>query len=227
FTPFNQAQLNSSDADLGSGGVLVLPDQSGAHSRLMVVAGKEGKVYILNRDRLGKFQPQSDVAAVATVSLAGGVFGAPAYWNGKLYFLASGDMLKAFGLDRGQLTGAPVSQATGKFSGPGATPEVSADGLLDGIVWAIESRGWRGGGQPATLYAWDASDLRRELYTSNQNFSRDAAGTALRFTIPSIADGHVYVGAKGEVDVYGLIASPEKPRRGGKRHRAKRTLLLQ
>src|SRR6185312_5112075 len=213
FTPFNQARLNSSDVDLGSGGPLVLPDQPGAHRHLIVVAGKEGTIYLLDRDRLGKFHSGSDAHAVETVSLAGGVFAAPAYWNGKLYFLASGDVLKAFGFDRGQLTRSPVSQATEKFGGPGATPAVSANGLENGIVWAIESRRWRAGDRPATLHAWDASDLRHELYTSDQDFARDAAGTALRFTIPAIADGHVYVGTKGEVDVYGLIAPPEKPRR--------------
>jgi len=227
FTPFNQARLNSSDDDLGSGGVVVLPDQPGAHRHLIVVAGKEGTIYLLDRDRLGKFHSGSDAHAVETVSLAGGVFGAPAYWNGKLYFLASGDVLKAFGFDRGQLTRSPVSQATEKFGGPGATPAVSANGLENGIVWAIESRRWRTGDRQATLHAWDASDLRHELYTSDQDFARDAAGTALRFTIPAIADGHVYVGTKGEVDVYGLIAPPEKPRRSRKRHRASRTLLLQ
>src|SRR6185312_8332307 len=126
--------------------------------------------------------------------------------------------------DRGQLTRSPVSQATEKFGGPGATPAVSANGLENGIVWAIGSRA---GDRQATLHAWDASDLRHELYTSDQDFARDAAGTALRFTIPAIADGHVYVGTKGEVDVYGLIAPPEKPRRSRKRHRASRTLLLQ
>ena len=94
-------------------------------------------------------------------------------------------------------------------------------------MWAIELRGYRGAGGLATLHAWDASDLSHELYTSDQDFARDAAGTALRFTIPAIADSHVYVGAKGEVDVYGLIARPVKPRHSQKRHRASRTLLLQ
>src|SRR5579884_181225 len=204
FTPFNQARLNGSDNDLGSGGVVVLPDQAGAHPHLLVAVGKEGVIYLLDRDRMGHFHAGSDAHAVQTVRLSGGMYSAPAYWNGRVYFLASHDVLKAFALQNGRMSTAAVSEAAGPFHEPGATPSISANGLRNGIVWAIESHGWRPA-EPATLHAWDATDLRRELYNSRQNFGRDAAGAALRFTIPTVAGGRVYVGAKGQVDVYGLL----------------------
>lgn len=204
FTPFNQEHLSNTDNDLGSGGVLIPPDQPGAHPHLLIAAGKEGVIYLLDRDHMGRFHAGSNAHALQTVKLDGGVYSAPAYWSGRVYFLASHDVLRAFALESGRLSPRPASRAAGSFHEPGATPSISSNGARDGIVWAIESQGWTPS-EPATLHAWDATDLRRELYNSRENFSRDAAGSALRFTIPTIADGRVYVGAIGQVDVYGLL----------------------
>ena len=205
FTPFNQSHLNDTDKDLGSGGVLVVPDQSGAHPHLLVAAGKEGVVYLLDRDRMGHFHSGSNANALQTVTLPGEVFSAPAFWNGRLYYLASHDVLKAFSIWGGRLSPGPISQAAGAFHEPGATPSISANGNADAIVWAVESRGWAVP-TSAILHAWDALDLTRELYNSEQVPARDFGGPALRFTIPAIVDGRVYIGTKGEVDVYGLLA---------------------
>jgi hypothetical protein len=137
----------------------------------------------------------------------GMVMGASAYWNGRVYSLWSGDVIKAFALSSGRLSDAPVSKGSHVFTDPGATPTVSANGTKDGIVWVVETRTWNGNDRPAVLRAFDAADVARELYSSEMNSSRDRAGTAVRFAMPTVAGGRVYVGAKGEVDVYGRLTS--------------------
>ena len=207
FTPFNQHELNAGDDDLGSGGPVLLPDH------LLVVAGKGGTIYVINRDRMGRYQPEKDTHAVETLREAGtGAFGAPAYWNRHVYFYCSQDVLKDFALEHGQLSRTPVARGTVRFIDPGATPAVSANGTKSGIVWVLESKGWRSPDRPAVLHAFDAGNVARELYNSEQNSSRDRAGMALRFAVPTIVNGRVYVGAKREVDVYGLLAGGVPPR---------------
>ena len=207
FTPFNQAELEAKDKDLGSGGPLLLPDQAGPHPHLLVVSGKGGTVYVLDRDNLGKNQPGSDSQIVQ--SFQGGPdenFGAPAYWNGYVYYIFAADVPKAFPVVNGRLSLRPL-EGSRKFPDPGATPTISANGKKDAIVWALTSRHWSDSdGKPAALYAFDATDLVHELYSSELNAARDRAGIGLRFNIPMVVNGHVYVGAKGELDVYGLFS---------------------
>jgi hypothetical protein len=203
FTPFNQPELNANDLDLGSGGPLLLPDQPGPHPRLLVVGGKGGGIYVIDRDHMGKYHSGSDSHAVQVIS-GRGVYSAPAYWNGHLYYFCADDVLKDFAIQRGQLSPSPVAQGTVRFIDPGATPTISANGNRDGIVWVIRSKGWRSPDTPAVLYAFDAANVARELYNSEQNAVRDRAGLCLRFNIPTVANGRVYVGAKRELDVYGL-----------------------
>lgn len=205
FTPFNEVDLKERDNDLGSGGPLLLPDQPGAHPHLLVVAGKGGTIYLLDRDGLGRFHTGGD-AVVQALPIAGeGAFSAPAYWSDHLFYLCSHDFLKDFAVRHGRLSGEPVRHGSREFIDPGATPTVSANGSRSGIVWVIASKGWRSPDQPAILYAYDASDVTRELYSSSQMGRRDEAGKSLRFTIPTVINGRVYVGTKGEVDVYGLL----------------------
>jgi len=209
FTPFDQEQLNEHDKDLGSGGPMLLPDQPGAHPHLLVVTGKGGTTYVIDRDHMGRFHEGSDSHAVQAIHAAPDeVFGAPAYWEGRVYYLFSLDALKAFALENGHLTLQAAAQAETKFIDPGATPSISANGSKNGIVWAIKSDTFMGRDEPAVLHAFDAvpnGGVLRELYNSEQNAGRDRAGTALRFNIPTVANGRVYVGAKREVDVYGLL----------------------
>ena len=204
FTPSNQAQLNANDNDLGSSGPVLLSDQTGAHPHLMVSAGKEGRIYLLDRDHLGQFQPNNDSHALQATLAARGAFGAMAYWNQHVFFIGSDTHLQDFALDHGLLK----LQASGvtRFLDSGATPAISADGGKNGIVWAASSKNWNApSGRPAVLYAFDASDVKRELYSSEQNPQRDRAGVALRFAIPTIAKGKLYLGAKNQIDVYGLL----------------------
>ncbi len=205
FTPSDQAKLNAEDGDLGSGGPLLLPDQPGAHRHLLVLGGKGGGLYVVDRDTMGKYRPGNNPHAVQAFDTGKSIFGAAAYWNGHVYALWSDDVLKDFALRDGRLSAKPVAHAPTTFTDPGATPTVSANGERDGIVWVIETRAWRAADRPAVLRAYDAANVARELYDSEQRPERDRAGTALRFTVPTVADGRVYVGAKGELDVYGLL----------------------
>jgi len=198
FTPHDQQHLNAADADLGSGGPVLLP------GHLLVVGGKGSVLYLLDRDHLGKYRPDDARDGLDRVRLHD-MFGAPAYWNGHVYVLASNDVLKDFALDHGKLVG-PKASGTQRFIDPGATPAISANGSRNGIVWLLESKGWRSPDRPAVLHAYDAANVARELYNSEQNASRDRAGECLRFAIPTVVNGRVYVGAKREVDVYGLLA---------------------
>jgi hypothetical protein len=199
FTPSDESDLNRSDADLGSGGPVVLPDQPGAHSHLLVVAGKGQTMYVIDRDRMGKFQPGRNPHAVQNVIIPyrGGMFGAPAYWNQHLYTLFNNDGLRDYVLKGGLLSPQAVKENADRI-GPGGTPAVSANGNRNGIVWVLEAKGRRDRDHTAVLHAYDALDVSRELYSSAD------AGTSLRFNIPMIANGRVYVGAVRQVTVYGL-----------------------
>jgi len=199
FTPSDEAELNRTDADLGSGGPVLLP------GRLMVAAGKSATIYLLDRDRMGKFRPGADGHALQAVhGLAGGVYGAPAYWNGHLYFFAQNDVLKDFAFVNGRLSTGPVHAGKVDFGSPGAIPSVSANGMKDGIVWIVLTKGHRERQRESVLQAYDAADVSKLLFTTD---GRNSPGQALRFTIPVVANGRVYVAGRNVVAVYGLKQS--------------------
>jgi uncharacterized protein (TIGR03437 family) len=195
FTPYNQNDLASLDLDLGSAGALLLPPEVGnsSHRNLLVTAGKQGRVYLVDRDNLGEYSSASDAGAIQTITLGGaGVFGSPAYFAGNIYFSAGNDQLRAFGITNGAMTPAPTSSSTMVLTNPGATPIVSANGSTNGIVWAYEL-----GNNSALLHAFDATDLSKELY-------RDVVYSYSEFGVPMEADGKVYVDALDTLLVYGL-----------------------
>jgi len=136
------------------------------------------------------------------------MYAAPAYWNGHVFFAATNDTLKDYALAQGRLSAQPAAVGTQRFANPGAGPVVSADGTRHAIVWLIETKVWNdySSTKPSVLRAFDAANVSRELYNSEQNATRDRAGVTVRFTIPTVANGRVYVGAKREVSVYGLLA---------------------
>lgn len=208
FTPFDQEALNASDIEPGSGGVVLLPRLSALGGRqLMVVTGKSGTIYLLDAAHMGKFNAQGDTGVVQSIPLASaGVWGTPAWWNGTLYVGGTWDTLKAFKFDP-QTTSfnvVPESQSSTTFQFPGPTPSISANGNHNGIVWIIQADGYVDGSSEI-LRAYDAADLTRELYSSDQNPQRDDPGGAVKFAVPTIANGKVYVGAKGQLSVYGLL----------------------
>ena len=202
FTPFNFNALNNEDADVGSAAVAFLGDEAGSvsHPHLMAGSGKEGRIYLIDRDNMGHWQAGSDSQIPGSVAGAvGGLFGNPAYFNKVVYFCGSGDSLKAFPVSNAQLATSPSSKSSTGFGHPGCVPSISANGISNGIVWALESS--------ATLRAYDASNLAAELYNSNQNSARDALGSYVKFTAPAIANGKVYAGTAKALVVYGLLGS--------------------
>src|SRR5262249_43037023 len=128
FTPFNEDRLNRADADLGSGGPMLLPRQPGDNRRLVLVGGKDGHLYVLSRDGLGKYQPNGNTNAVQVIPFRDGIYAAPSYWNGHVYVLASEDYLSAFPIVKGKLADKPDAIGTQHFANPGATPAISANG---------------------------------------------------------------------------------------------------
>ena len=210
FTMYNTASESSADQDLGSGGAMLLPDvtdASGTVRHLALGAGKDAHIYVANRDNMGKFVPNatsnSNIYQDITGALAGGVFSSPAYFNGRVYFGAVGDKLKAFPITNGRLATTAQSRSAETFGYPGTTAAISANGNANGIVWAAENA------NPAVLHAYDASDLTHELYTSNDAANaRDHFGTGNKFIVPMIANGKVYVGTTNGVGVFGLFDPP-------------------
>jgi hypothetical protein len=209
FTPFNWDALDRLDLDLGSGSVLLLPDQAGPHQHLLVEAGKEGKIYLINRDRMGQFNDGFDdvVQELPGVINFNGVYDSPAFFdagtpnNRWIYYAGRGDSLKAFQLfDYGLLSTSPTSQSAHIFANRhGAEPSLSANGSTNGIVWAIDPDP-----SGAVLYAYDATDLTNELYNSNMN-AADQLDAGVKFSVPTIADGQVFVGTADTLSVFGLL----------------------
>ncbi len=203
FTPHDQDRISEADSDVGSSGPLLLPDQPGSHRHLLLQPTKDSTIYVIDRDNMGKFHHDSD-ALLEMIKMAGGGYGAMAYWNGHAYFSASDDYLRDYVIKSGQL--APNASSTVKFANPGATPSVSADGKKNAIVWAISTKAWNGPDtKNAVLYAFDATKLGEPIYSSEQNSQRDRAGFATRFVIPVVINGRVYFGTRNEVEVYGLL----------------------
>ena len=205
FTPFNQEVLDAKDWDLGSQGPVLLPTQPGPHPHLLVITGKEGKLYVLDRDKLGKFQKGADSQVVQSIKVRD-AYGAAAYWNGHVFFTDRSDTTRDFAVNNGLLV---AKGTTMRMSSPGATPIVSADGTKDAILWVVSTKEWNEThmDRPAVLHAYDATDITHELYNSEQKSDRDRADMTVRFAIPTVVDGHVFVGTRGRLDVYGLLSS--------------------
>jgi len=214
FTAFNYQTLNDGDIDVGSGGVLMVPDQKGTHPHILVQVGKEGRIVVLDRDNLGGYAPAtgtSNTNALQDIPNANkGLWNTPAYWNGNVYIWGSGDtgsgkdVPKMYKLNTGVMDTTPSSQSNILSDFPGASFSISSNGTADGIAWAVRSDEFDSSGA-AVLYAWPATDLTTPLYESDTNAARDAAGPASKFSTPVVTNGKVYVTAQGEVDVYGLF----------------------
>jgi uncharacterized protein (TIGR03437 family) len=204
FAPFNVFSLTDLDIDLGSSGAMLLPDEAGspAHPHLLVSAGKEGRVYVLDRDNMGHYRQGGDTQIVQSVAAAiQPLFGIPSYFNKTVYFAPMHDALKAFAVNNGMLSPTPTSQSTTKYGFPGAVTDISADGSQNGILWLLEA-GFR-------LHAYDAADLSKELYNSGMRPDRDDLGSYVKFSTPTIANGKVYAGTQNSLVAYGLLAPPK------------------
>ncbi len=209
FSPSVQSTLDNGNLDLGSGGVLLLPDQSGAHPHEMVSAGKNGSVYLVDRDNMGGYHSGSDqiVQSLTNIfannlGIEGGNFSSPVYWNGSVYFAPVAGPVQAFALSNGLLTTTPTSKTAQTYNGRGGTMAISANGSNNGILWTLQTSG---AGAPGTLHAYNATDLTKELYNSDQAGTRDTLDEWDKFSTPVIANGEVLVTSASQLTIYGLL----------------------
>ncbi len=201
FTPYNQKQLAQQDLDLGSSGPLVLPDQPGLYPHELVAAGKEGTLYLINRDNEGAYNSDTDdVIQSIPHAVATEVAGVPSYFNGSIYMGGDLDYLKQYTLVNGILTTEPVSQTSILFGGAGpASTSITAKGNTNGILWAIRHT------NPA-LFAFDPTNLANEFYDSAQApKARDKLSPVVRFVTPTISNGKVYIGGTSTLTAFGLL----------------------
>ena len=205
WTMSNTRSESAADVDLGSGGLMLLPDvqdQDGNVRHLGTGAGKDGNVYVFDRDNMGKFDPNSNGTLYQELlhGLGGSEYASPAWFNGAVYYGGVRDVIRAFKVNSGRLANVPDSQTQNTFGYPGATPAISANGTADPILWAVEN------GDSAVLHAYDADNLATELYNSNQAAGgRDQFGPGNKYITPAIANGKVYVGTTNSVAVFGVL----------------------
>jgi hypothetical protein len=213
FTPFNRAVFDANDIDLGSAGVIILPDSVGsaAHPHLALATGKVAILYLLDQTNMGRFHSGSnlDVQEVIpvpppnTTQLDGGMYSVPAYWNGNIYTTGQSFPLSQFKIANGTISTPQFANSSNMFPPRGAVPSVSASGTTNGIVWILDLSAWATNG-PAILDAYDATDVSKLLYSSPSG-GTGAAGNAVKFTVPTVANGKVYVPGQASFTVFGLL----------------------
>ena len=206
FAPYNNHKLDSSDTDIGSGGPIILPDAAGttAHPHLLLGGGKEGKFYLVDRDNMTKFNP-TDLVVQTFAGANSACFSVPAYFNGRFYTSAGfGGTTTSWPLANAAITTGAPQNSPDQIAFPGCSPYISANGATNGVVWTVD----KGTGQ---LRAYDATNMATELWTSNQNAGRDSLGSAVKFSVPTPVNGHVYVGTADHLVVYGPPVPPTAP----------------
>ena len=182
FTPSDQSYLDASDGDLAAGGVLVVPDTDST-THLLVQSGKEGKIYLLDRENLGSYNATDAVVqelanGTTSTTWGAGLWGLPAYWNKTLYFPGRNAPLQAFTLSNGLLSTSPTSSTTEVFNYPAPTPSISANGTTNGLVWLLEYTNNNSPGVGVLeAYNPNLSDI---LYSSQTNAARDGLTTGVR-----------------------------------------------
>lgn len=230
FSPSDQTCRYQNDDDLGSGAPMLLPPQIGQTSNLLLMAGKGypcdgtiSPVYLIDADNMG----QASGTTIQTVDgPLGGYWSGGAYWQSStttyLYYSGlnsenqapAGDNLRMFTMVGGVFSpSTSVAQSSMRLT-IGATPSISANGNTNGILWAIARQDLlsaKPGSKPAILYAFDATNVAHQLYSSTVNATRDKAGAGVKFVVPTIANGKVYVSTQTELDVYGLLAGSKLP----------------
>jgi hypothetical protein len=207
FTPHNQGLLDASNLDLDAGGMILLPDQTGAaHVHILVSSGKDGSIYVVDRDNMGGYNATDrNVQTLSNIFPFGtplpGNYSSPVYYNGTVYFAPVADVVQAFRLSNGLLPATATSTTAQVFPYPGAALSVSANGTTNGILWAIRKNGAGTG----TLHAYDGTNLAIELYNSDQAGTRDTLDTSAKFSLPLVINGHVYVASESKFTIYGLL----------------------
>jgi len=205
FSPSNQMDLDDEDGDLGSGASVLLPPSAGsaAHPNLLIASGKQGTIYLIDRSNMGKFNSKDQIVSELP-DVIGGIWGSPAYYNGSIYYGPIFGPIMSLPLSNAQFQAAtPTSWTPEFYRYPGPTPAISANGTTNGILWAIQSDA-AGSSGPAILHAYDASNLGSELYSTSNTQGRDTLGPAVKFTVPTIADGRVFVGTGNSLAIFGV-----------------------
>jgi hypothetical protein len=206
FTPYDTATESAGDIDFGSGSPVLLPpqtDASGNTHQLLFAAGKDTNAFLLDRTNLGKLSASvNQVYQEIVGALPGGVWSAPAYYNGTIYICAVGQPMLAYTLNHAQLPASPSSQTVATFQYPGTAPAISANGGMNGIVWTVMSAP----NLPAVLHAYNPANLAVEYYNSAQAANgRDSFGSGNKYVTPVIANGEVFVATPAGVAVFGLL----------------------
>ena len=221
FAPSDQGSDQANDNDFGAGGsAVVLNVPSGSPRHLVIGGGKDGSLYLLNGDSMGGL---GDSNARQQFNIGNSIFATGAFWNNNFYIAGVyGPLLSySFNSSTNLFNTSAVSRSSSTYGFPGATPSASSNGTSNGIVWALNNTSYCTpqslGCGPTVLHAYNASNLTSDLWNSSM-VSADAAGNAVKFTVPTIANGKVYVGTRGnntgggygsttvsgELDVYGL-----------------------
>ena len=203
FTPDNQAYLDLNDVDVAAGGVLLLPDQPGPYVHEAIGGGKDGNTYVINRDNMGHYNPNNNSQIIQTLSGSAGMWASPAYWNENVYFGWVNAPVQAFSVSNGLLSSSPTSTSPGSFYWPGASLAISANHDANAILWGLNTSQ----NDESVLHAYDATNVASELYNSSQNGERDSVGLPVKYAVPTVANGKVYVGAVGQVSVYGILSA--------------------
>ncbi len=206
WTMYNSNSESNVDTDLGSGGLMLLPDQTdatGATRQLIVAAGKDHNLYVADRNSLGHYDASSNGTLYQELpgALPGGEWSSPAYFNGRVYYGSVGQNLRSFQVSQAKLAQTPIQTTAATFGYPGTTPSISAYNNTEGIVWATENTA------PAVLHAYDAENLSTELYSS----SGTSVGAGNKFIAPTIANGKVYFGTQNSVVIFGFRRQTPAP----------------
>ncbi len=208
FKPSNEQILRDNDADLGSGSPVFMPTNPSQYPHELIGGGKDGRIFVIDRDNMGGYQQTDHVIQEVQTGTQqyNNIFTTPTLWNNTIYYHCADDVVKAYSWDpnTGLLSTSPISRGSITYGGHGANTSISANGTSGGVLWDIDTTN-SGSGGAAVLHAYDPTNLANELYNSSQAGSRDTAGPAVKFTVPTIADGHVYIGTATELDVYGLL----------------------
>ena len=200
-----------SDVDVGDGQPIVLPDSVGStnHPHLLVGDDKYGDVYLVDRDNMGHYNSANNNQIVQYLSqgISGGCWTSPVYFNGSVYICGAGSVINAFHITNGLLSTTPYAKSTVTVQGFGGIPVISANGVNNAILWLIDTSG-SGGGTPGILEAYNATNLTQELYNSGDAGASNASGPAVKFSVPVVANGKVYIGTQNSLVVYGLSNGP-------------------
>jgi hypothetical protein len=197
FTPSNQKFLQTHNLDVGSGGIMLLPDTPGGSFAIAI--DKDGTIYLVNQDALGQYNPLGDfqIPQELETPVLGEVHGGLTYWNNNIYVAAYETPVMAYSFSNGQISPQPTSQ-TLKIDANPQGGIVSANGNTNGIFWYVTS-------PTSHLFAFDATNLANELYDSSMAGTRDSFGPVVHFEMPMVTDGRVYVNGRTQLTVFGLL----------------------